>query len=274
LIGGGFLLTGFLATTISLAFTHDRVPEIAPLPDIVLDNIPDQDWGLTASELLLMISTLSGVIVVLFHYHRLVILRRVWLILGLLYYYRALTMFVTVLPKADQTYVCHPKAVNITAQVVISRALTIISGGGLSINGKHVYCGDYIFSGHTMTLTLGYLVIRQYSPSRYYLLHWASFLTSLCGVVFLLIGRGHYTIDVLLAYYVTTRVWWLYHTLAHNNHLKTKGEHNDLSNIGWWHAFRYFEKNISEPLPRRYSFPLPVGVKKYFWRKSIVSQDA
>ena len=47
------------------------------------------------------------------------------------------------------------------------RILTIISGGGLSINGKHIYCGDYIFSGHTMTLTMGYLVIKQCKISHY-----------------------------------------------------------------------------------------------------------
>ena len=34
---------------------------------------------------------------------------RVWLILGILYYYRALTMFITVLPKPDETYICAPK---------------------------------------------------------------------------------------------------------------------------------------------------------------------
>ena len=43
----------------------------------------------------------------------------------------------------------------------VRRVITISSGGGLSINGKHVFCGDYIFSGHTMTLTMGYLAIKQ-----------------------------------------------------------------------------------------------------------------
>ena len=76
------------------------------------------------------------------------------------------------------------------------------------------------------------------SPRRFILLHWASFLTSLCGVIFLLLARGHYTIDVLLAYYVTSRIWWLYHTLAHNNQLKSRGEHNFLDNMCWWHVFR------------------------------------
>jgi shingomyelin synthase len=240
-----FLFGGFMSTSISLALTHERVPDIAPLPDILLDNVPYQHWGLDVSEILLMVSTSTAVLVVMLHSHRLIILRRVWLVLGLLYYYRAVTMFVTALPKVDHTYVCSPKVENITAKVVFSRVLTIMSGGGLSINGKHIYCGDYIFSGHTMTLTLGYLVIRQYSPSRFILLHWVSLLTSLLGVVFLLLGRGHYTVDVLLAYFVTTRVWWLYHTFAHNQVLKDSGEHNSISNVCWWHAFRYLDEDIA-----------------------------
>ena len=114
LLSALFLGTGFLATTASLAFTHERVPDIKPLPDIVLDNIKYQSWGLDVSEYLLMISTISALIVVLLHSHRLVILRRIWLLLGILYYYRALTMFVTVLPKADETYTCMPRKNNTT----------------------------------------------------------------------------------------------------------------------------------------------------------------
>ena len=163
LLSAIFLGTGFLATTASLAFTHERVPETEPLPDLFLDNIQYQNWGLDVSEILLMLNTFTAVFVILMHSHRTIILRRIWLVLGLLYYYRALTMCVTVLPKADQTYTCMPKTPRneTTAMMYVQRVLTIISGGGLSINGKHVFCGDYIFSGHTMTLTLGYLAIKQ-----------------------------------------------------------------------------------------------------------------
>jgi shingomyelin synthase len=45
--------------------------------------------------------------------------------------------------------------------VIVKRVFVLMSGMGLSINGKHIYCGDYIFSGHTMVLTLGYLVIKE-----------------------------------------------------------------------------------------------------------------
>ena len=133
------MASGFLATTTSLALTHERVPDISPLPDAVLDNIKYQKWGLDVSEILLMVSTMTAIVVVMLHSHRWVILRRIWFILGVLYYYRALTMFITVLPKADQTYLCHPKSANMTTKVVVQRILTLISGGGLSINGKHIY---------------------------------------------------------------------------------------------------------------------------------------
>ena len=108
LLAGLFLGTGFLVTSLSLAFTHDRHPRIEPLPDVVLDSISYQSWGLDVSEYLLMISTLSAILVVILHKHRLIILRRIWLLLGILYYYRALTFFVTVLPKADEEYECAP----------------------------------------------------------------------------------------------------------------------------------------------------------------------
>lgn len=35
-----------------------------------------------------------------------------------------------------------------------------------------------------------------------------------------LISHGHYTIDVIIAYYVTTQLWYIYHTMANNAQLK------------------------------------------------------
>jgi hypothetical protein len=54
----------------SLALTHERVPLIAPLPDLILDNIQYQPWGLDASEILIMISIWTAFMIALFHKHR------------------------------------------------------------------------------------------------------------------------------------------------------------------------------------------------------------
>ena len=94
----------------------------------------------------------------------------------------------TVLPRPDTNYTCRPErdhltlgiifrrvVINIIMIVIIMmiviiviimiimfrRVVTIISGGGLSFNGRHVYCGDYIFSGHTFTMVMATLVTRQ-----------------------------------------------------------------------------------------------------------------
>jgi len=264
-----FLAAGFLSTTISLAFTHERVPETEPLPDLILDHVKHQEWGLDVSEVLLMLNTCAAVIVVMLHSHRTIILRRIWLILGLLYFYRAITMSVTVLPKSNTTYTCMPKTPGneTSALMYVKRVLTVISGGGLSISGKHVFCGDYIFSGHTMTLTLGYLTIKQYSPRRFVLLHRASFLSAVLGVILLLLARGHYTIDVLLAYYVSSRLWWVYHTLAHNDTLKRRGPHNLLAHLWWWTVFEFFETKTNGALPNRFSLPLPRRLKRFLKAK-------
>jgi len=33
-------------------------------------------------------------------------------------------------------------------------------------------------------------------------------------------SHGHYTVDVIIAYYATTTLFWMYHTLANNANLK------------------------------------------------------
>lgn len=60
---------------------------------------------------------------------------------------------------------------------------------------------------------------RTDSPRRFTCLHWVAWLNALVGVVMVMVAHGHYTIDVLIAYYVTTRLFWTYHTMANNNFL-------------------------------------------------------
>jgi shingomyelin synthase len=261
-----FLFMAFVATTASLAFVHDRVPfDNDPLPDLFLDNVKYQHWGLDASEILLMILVWTAILITIFHKHRFIVYRRIFLLGGLHYFYRAITMVVTTLPVADKIYqeeICRPQSNQTTAFVIGQRVLKLISGMGLSINGQHVYCGDYIYSGHTMSLIMAYLIIKEYSPRRWVLLHYAAMVLAIGGVVTLLIARGHYSIDVVIAYWITTRIWWIFHTLADNANLKEvdgygRNQNNYLKNLWWWYIFRWFECNVPICLPRRFNLPIP-----------------
>lgn len=88
-------------------------------------------------------------------------MRRVFLIMSILYFLRSITMYVTVLPVSSTKYYCSPPSNGTTIAIISKRVFQLMSGFGLSINGKHTYCGDYIYSGHTVMLVLGYLVISE-----------------------------------------------------------------------------------------------------------------
>ena len=61
--------------------------------------------------------------------------------------------------EANVLYILQAKE-GLTLSMVLYRAFTILTGFGLSMNGKHIYCGDYIYSGHTMTIVLAHLLIQ------------------------------------------------------------------------------------------------------------------
>jgi len=267
-----FLLFGLAISVLSLSLTHDRTPNVEPLPDIILDNLPYQDWALKASEYIIL--TLSGVsgIIVLFHKHRTIIARRICLLIGLHYIYRGVTFFLTVLPNPNENIPCLPPTNQTTMSEIIMRFVRLSSSFGFSFNykeGDRIYCGDYIYSGHTVSLITAYLIIQEYSPKSWSLLHWATFFASSTGVIFILLERGHYSVDVLIAYWITTRVWWMFHTLAKNKTLKTMDynllerttDDNHLKSIWWWHIFRYFEINVPHNLSYQFDWPLPQKLK-------------
>ena len=60
-------------------------------------------------------------------------MRRVFLIIGLLYMYRAVTMWVTALPKADKNYECAEKfGAPLTFAELFKRVVKIVTGKEMS----------------------------------------------------------------------------------------------------------------------------------------------
>lgn len=63
-------------------------------------------------------------------------------------------------PDNDSLVVCI-QVNHTSALIILERIGILLSGFGLSINGRHVYCGDYIYSGHTCMLVLSALVVTE-----------------------------------------------------------------------------------------------------------------
>lgn len=142
---------------------------------------------------------------------------------------------------------------------MVYRAVMLLCGGGLSVTGSHHLCGDYLFSGHTVILVIMYMFIHEYTPRRFWLLHWVSWILAVVGIICILLAHDHYTIDIVVAYLIATRLFWTYHTMASTLSLKTATKANFLSGVWWFPIFKYFEGNVwaGGKLPRKYEWPLP-----------------
>ena len=120
LLAALFLACSLVVTTVALIVTNQRVPEVPPLPDLILDHVVYIEEGLAVSEKIMLSAMLLAAGVTFAHTHRLIILRRVLFIMALMYFYRAITMQVliplqtllstcvqlTVLPKPDPRWTC------------------------------------------------------------------------------------------------------------------------------------------------------------------------
>lgn len=244
-----FFVFGF--TSFVMVIVHERVPDMRtypPLPDIFLDSVPRIPWAFAMAEACGVILCYMFLLILLLHKHRSILFRRLCSLMGTVFLLRCCTMFVTSLSVPGQHLQCASKTYG-DAWGKIQRALAIWTGFGMTLTGVQT-CGDYMFSGHTVVITMLNFFVTEYTPRTWNLIHTISWVLNLFGIFFILAAHEHYSIDVFIAFYITTRLFLYYHTLANTRAY----QHSRRARI-WFPMFSFFECNVNGPVPNQYHWP-------------------
>ncbi|KAF9920829.1 hypothetical protein FBU30_009213 [Linnemannia zychae] len=127
-----------------------------------------------------------------------VVLRRCLWVIGSLSAYRALTISVTTLPTPKEE--CRPSLkYNFWDMFIIALQM---------IPGTVEACTDDIFSGHTVFMVSCAIQWRLYCKNKW--LTYISYLYISVGLYFVVATRLHYTVDVILAIFITYGFWSIY----------------------------------------------------------------
>ncbi|CAG0919378.1 unnamed protein product [Notodromas monacha] len=249
-----YFLMSTWVTAVVMVVVHDRVPDMEthpPLPDIVLDNVPLMPWAFPMSEVCASLLSMISLLVLILHKHRFVIMRRFFALTGTIFLLRCVTMLITSLSVPGKHLSCKARDPSGDLMVKFWQAYEIWRGAGMSLQGVRS-CGDYMFSGHTVALTLLNFFITEYTNRRMYFLHTMAWLLNMFGIFFILAAHEHYSIDVFIAFYISSRLFLYYHTLANN---KTFKETRSSRTRVWFPMLSYFERNVDGAVPNEYEWP-------------------
>ncbi|XP_033644341.1 sphingomyelin synthase-related protein 1-like [Asterias rubens] len=242
----------------TITYTHDRTPDVSvnpPLPDLVFELVPRMEWAFLACEICMLSLAAVNVINLVIHKHRLIILRRCLVIIGFTMTMRCLTMLVTSLSVTGYHVHCGRKMYD-SVWSKLGRAVSVSIGMGMTVTGaREELCGDYIYSGHTVSITAFCLFFIEYTPSKCRLMHFLVRVTGASGIFFIVAAHEHYTVDVLVAIIVTVLLFLYYHTLANTRAYL----HRDLYKVRvWFPFFHYLEAKVDGVVPNEYEWPFRI----------------
>ncbi|XP_034712386.1 phosphatidylcholine:ceramide cholinephosphotransferase 2-like [Etheostoma cragini] len=120
--GVAFLYALFILvfTTVVITVVHERVPDKSvspPLPDKFFDYLDRVPWAFTVTEVNGLILVGLWLVQWLFLNHKAIIARRCFFLIGTLYMYRCVTMYITTLPVPGKHMVCAPKVHTLEAAI-------------------------------------------------------------------------------------------------------------------------------------------------------------
>lgn len=88
-----------------------------------------------------------------------------------------------------------------------------------------------------------------------YYLHTFTWVLNIFGVFFILAGHEHYSIDIFIAFYISTRLFLYYHALANNRAFVRDDRRRTRI---WFPLFYFFESGVDGPVPNEYEWPLRI----------------
>ncbi|VDI46428.1 Hypothetical predicted protein [Mytilus galloprovincialis] len=266
-----YMIFGLLCTCYCIVVVQSKAPDQQkhpPLPDIFLNTFPQISWAPKLSEGAVLSLMVIWIIIAVLNKHRWILMRRTFCLLGTMYLLRCVCILITQLPVPETNVICDRK--NYTDFLSrAGRTLEIFFGAGLKVSGLKT-CGDYMFSGHTVSMTMFNFFITEYTPKKMCYIHILSWILNLGGMFFILAGHGHYSIDVFVAFVFTSRLFCYYHTLANNINLMSRDTKRTKI---WFPVFSYFEANSTGVVPLEFEWPFYSwsNIKNYLRGYEIVS---
>ncbi|XP_071149860.1 sphingomyelin synthase-related protein 1-like [Mytilus edulis] len=243
----------------AVTYAQEHLPDkkkYPPLPDIILDNLPFIPWAYRVTEGAIFFLIIMGLIMLFFHKYRFLVIQRVMIIAATIYLLRSFCVMSTAIPMPQKEYNCNRIEVKDSWER-LSRVVRFYAAIGLKSNGIKT-CGDYVFSGHTVIMTLLVLSINEYTPRSMICLHTLNWIVGIFGVFFILLGHGHYTLDILLAFFISSKLFSYHHTIAINMSLISRDTYRMKK---CFPVLYYFEQDTDGHIPNEYEWPLP-KVKK------------
>lgn len=90
------------------------------------------------------------------------------------------------------------------------------------------------------------------TPRHMYFVHTFTWMLNMFGIFFILAAHEHYSIDVFVAFYITSRLFLYYHTLANNQALQQRDSNRTRI---WFPLFSFFEASVDGIVPNEYETP-------------------
>eukprot|EP01103_Thecamoeba_quadrilineata_P015090 TRINITY_DN4661_c0_g1_i1.p1 TRINITY_DN4661_c0_g1~~TRINITY_DN4661_c0_g1_i1.p1 ORF type:complete len:313 (-),score=19.83 TRINITY_DN4661_c0_g1_i1:187-1125(-) len=203
------LLSSLWLMSITVVLSGMRSPNNVPdLPDFGFYILPAFYENDTFSNKLLGVAGAITLLRCLFHRRGLTMIRRFAFLWTVLILGRCTTLLATSYPDPSRSCKAYKSPDNLFAFFLET-----------VYRPEFITCGDLMYSGHTVYFTLLALSWSHYGVYWYEKYMWIPLGTSILSLV---ATRVHYLNDVLIAFYLTILVWYLYHLVATTPVLRKK----------------------------------------------------
>lgn len=107
------------------------------------------------------------------------------------------------------------------------------------------------------------------TPRYVYYLHTLSWMMNMFGIFFILAAHEHYSIDVFVAFYISSRLFLYYHTLSNNQALMQR---DSTRTKVWFPLYSYFELGVEGIVPNEYETPEEIAANICQFFKEKISE--